>query len=165
MAALIDLLIVALILGFVVLEVKREAGHSLLDTLATLAAVALSTLPAGYLTARFQLPTTLGQTVSPMAYTYCFLGVWAVLLLVARRLHLLLRWTMHPIDPLFGLAFGLCIAVIVGHVATDLFTQFAALEGDASPNVLRQTWLAEELHSFRTYRYVMEAFEAAQYAR
>src|SRR5687768_7676421 len=145
-----DMLLFLAVAALVLLEVRQEAGRALLDTLATLAAIHLAGRHAPAVTGALGWAPLPGTEVSPLAYGLCFGVLWAGGLAVAFYLHRHTRWSMDHFDPVFGLAFGLLIAVTVGHVTTDVTARMAIMKHGALPGYLQESCFADELRSFKS---------------
>jgi hypothetical protein len=72
---------------------------------------------------------------------------------------------MDNFDLAFGVAFGLMIAVAAGHVLTDCSARMAIMKQGRLPDYYANSYLADELRSFRSYHYVINTFEEAQRGR
>jgi len=157
-----DGLVLLLVLAFLTWEARQEAGRALLDTLALVLALQLAHGYCGPLTRALQWQPAPGTETSPLAYGLLFAGLWGASLLLARALHGRTRWSMDHFDPLFGLAFGIVIALGAGHVLTDLLAQTALLNHGTLPPYLQESAFAPELRDFRTYHYVLNTFHGYQ---
>jgi hypothetical protein len=158
-----DMLVLLLVAGVLLLEVRQEAGRSLMDAVAAMLALHFAREYAAPLTGTLGWRPAPDSDVAPMAFALLFGGLLAGGLLLSRRLHVRSRWSMDQFDPLFSFAFGLIVAVAVGHVFTDVTARMAILKHGFLPDYLRDSACAEELRSFRTYHYVVNAFHSAQY--
>jgi hypothetical protein len=157
-----DALVLLLVVGVVLFEARQEAGRGLLDTAATLAAVQASFVYAAPLTRALGWPPMPGTDVAPLAQMLLFLAAWGVFLVLSRQLHKQTRWSMDHFDLVFGVAFGLMISVAAGHVMTDSTARMAIMRQGQPPAYMRDSYLADELRSFRSYHYVLNVFHAAQ---
>ncbi len=152
-----DGLVLVLFLGLVAWETRQEAGRALLDTVATLAALHMTTEYAPHATALLRLQPLAGTQMAPGAQALCFLGFWSLGLLVSAQLHRLTRWSMDNFDPVFGMVFGLVVAIGVGHAFTDITARMMIQRHNHLPAYMRESLLSEEFRSLRTYHYVLNA--------
>jgi hypothetical protein len=157
-----DIIVVLAFLGLVFYEARQEAGLALLDTVATVLAVHLSSLYAPLATLQFHLKPLSGTDTSPMAEAICFGLMWVAGLGISRLLHRCTRWSMDALDPLFGFGFGLVIAVTSGHIFVSTGAQMALQSYGRVPDFLVNSIVADELRNFHTYHYVLDVFRAAQ---
>jgi uncharacterized membrane protein required for colicin V production len=157
-----DALVLLIVVGVVLFEARQEAGQGLLDTVATLGAVQISLLYSAPFTAWLGWKPMPEAEVSPGAQLLLFGLCWSVGLLLSRLLHRQTRWSMDHFDLVFGMAFGLMIAVAAGHVVTDSAARMAIMDRGAPPHYMRDSYLVDELRSFRSYHYVLNVFHAAQ---
>jgi hypothetical protein len=160
-----DGFLLLLVIGVVMFEARQESGRGLLDAVATLAAVHFSGQFAPMLTLAMKWKPFPGTEVSPLAQLACFAGFLTVGLFASRTLHKQLRWSMDQFDLVFGVAFGLVVAVSLGHVFTDFAARMAILKYGGVPDCLRNSMLADELRSFRSYNYVLSVFHSYQDGR
>jgi hypothetical protein len=160
-----DMLVFLAVAAVVLLETRQEAGRALLDTLATLVAIHLTGRQAPILTGMLGWRPLPGTEVSPLAYGLCFAVLWGLGLLASFYFHRHTRWSMDHFDPVFGLAFGLLIAVTVGHVATDVTARVAIMKHGRVPGYLQESCFADELRSFKSYHFVLDVFQDAQNGR
>jgi uncharacterized membrane protein required for colicin V production len=149
LAALVPL---AAILTF---EVRQEFGRGLLDTLATLIALyfaARLAVPVGW---RLDLWTTPNANT---ALTFCGLFVLLLLLglLASRFAHRIIRLSVDQFDPLFGVIFGLAIALMAGHA---LMTAAWEFHGGFLPDYLADSRLGSELLNLHSLRQVVGSMQ------
>src|SRR5687767_3291811 len=123
-----DVLVLLGVVVLVLFEAQQEAGRGLLDAVATVAAVHLGKLFAPALTSALHWKPLPGTEASPLAQGLCFLGFWAVGLCLSTVVHRQTRWSMDNFDLFFGVAFGLMIAIAVGHVTTDVTARQAIMK-------------------------------------
>ena len=160
-----DVLVCLLVAAVVALEMRQDAGRSVLDTVAAIAAVQVSGHFGAPLTAHLGWKPFPGTHVSPLAQGLLFLVLWAVGLGLSLYVHRQTRWSMDQFDPVFGLVFGLVIAGAAGHVLCEVTMQAAVMDYGKLPGYLRNSCFAEELRSFQSYHYVLDTFSAAQDSR
>jgi hypothetical protein len=158
-----DLLILALVVLVIVLEARREAGHSMLDAVAGLAALNFAGLVAAPVTAWLNWKPFPGTEVSPGAFGVSFLVLLLLGLLAASLVHRRTRWSMEHYDLAFSMVFGLVVAVTAGHVLADVTARNGVLRGGEMPAYIQDSVVAEELRSFHTYHYVINTFEEMRY--
>ena len=158
----IDVLVLVMIVGLIVFEARQETGRALLDTVATIVAVQLSTLYAPMATQWLKWKPLGGTGVSPAAQGLCFLVAWGLGLLLSRWLHSQTRWSMDNFDLVFGTAFGIMIAIAAGHVTTDVGARMAIQKHGHLPSHYANSYMAGELRSFRSYHYVINTFQTYQ---
>jgi len=151
-----DGVILLVVVGLVILEARREAGRSLLDAVATLAALHFAQHLAPSLTANFGWRPLEGTTSAPGALAVAFGALWVIGLLVAFVLHSRTRWTMEQYDIAFSLAFGLVVAVGTGHMVTEVAARRGVEKTGQVPPYIRHSLVAEELRSFHSYHYVID---------
>jgi hypothetical protein len=151
-----DGIILLLVLGLVILEARREAGRSLLDAVATLAALHFTHHLAPVLTTNLGWKPLAGTDSAPGAMALAFGLLWAFGLAVAWVLHQRTRWTMEQYDIAFSLAFGLIVAIGAGHMVTEVTARTALARSGEVPPYIRRSLVAEELRSFHTYHYVID---------
>ena len=157
-----DGLVLLILAGILFFEARQEAGRALLDTLATILALHVTAASAAPLTGLLGWRVMPDTEVSPALFGLLFALLWGLGMLLSRYLHSRTRWSMDHLDPVFGFGFGLVIAVAVGHTFTDTAARVALLHHGTLPPYLAQSCLVEELGSFRSYHYVLNAFQAQQ---
>jgi hypothetical protein len=158
-----DGLVIALAILVVVFEARQEAGRALLDALFTVVAFQMAGAHEAALTRAFHWPVLPGTEAAPTAYAILFGTYWAVGLGCARLIHGRTRWSMDHFDPLCGLAFGLLIAVAVGHVFADVSVRLAMQNpGGEVPAYIAQSRVTPELREFRSYHQLVAWVETAR---
>lgn len=150
----VDLLVVLVIIGFVLCEVRRDFGQTLVDTVALLISMRAAVW-LGPAAAR-SVPLAASETVNRgvwllLAFVLCS----AVTLLLARFAHEATRWTLDTFDPVFGFVFGMTSAVIICHVLVKSLAIVYATKAGLPPCVA-QSALGEELLTFRSYHHLLE---------
>lgn len=150
-----DALILVLLVGVLLFEVRQEAGRALLDAAAALVALWASLSIAPAVTQHLKWRPAPEAAISPGAFALTFAVMLALCLLVSLAIHQRTRWSLEHYDLPFAAIFGLVLAVTLGHVVTDVTAQQALLNEGRVPPYLRQSVLAEELRSFHTYHYVV----------
>jgi hypothetical protein len=160
-----DVLVLLGVVVLVLFEAQQEAGRGLLDAVATVVAVHLGKVFAPALTEALHWKPLPGTEASPLAQGVCFVGFWIVGLLVSGFVHRQTRWSMDNFDLFFGVAFGLMIAIAVGHVTTDVTARTAIMKHGTLPAYMQNSFMADELRSFRSYHYVLDTFQNAQDGR
>lgn len=153
------LLVLALIVLF---EARQEAGRALMDLVAVLAAIQLTSQHAPLLTGALHWKPLPGGDVPPQAETLCFALCLGAGLLVGRFLHHQTRWTMDTFDPFVGGAFGLLLAIALGHTVVDLSARMSVARHGALPEYIQDSAVADELRSFHSYHYVVRVLSNGQ---
>lgn len=160
-----DLLFVILVLAVVVWEARMETGRALLDTVAVIAAMQFSRLPAAALTDAMNWRPLPGSDMSPLASLISFSILLVLGLVLSKVLHRHARWSMDQFDLLFGAALGLVMAVALGHQVADITARFVIERHGFLPDYYQNSLVADELRSFRTYHYVVAVFHTYQNGR
>ena len=160
-----DGVLLAIAAGVILVQARGEAGQGLLDAVATLCAVHFSPAWGSALTASTGWRPLPGTELSPVAHALSFAVLLALGLCLSRAVHRQTRWSMDQYDLLFSLGFGALMAVVIGHVVTDVTARMALLHGGAVPDYLHGSMVAEELRSFRTYQYVINICGGAHRGR
>lgn len=157
-----DALILALLVGVLLFEVRQEVGRSLLDAVALLVAFFAAAAVAPAMTAHLHWQPVRGTEVSPGAFALCFAGIALVCLLASWLAHHRTRWSLEHYDLPFSAVFGLVVAVTLGHVVTDVTAEQGLLQSGKVPHYIQGSVVASELRTFRTYHYVVNTFEEMQ---
>jgi uncharacterized membrane protein required for colicin V production len=149
----VDLIIVVVILGFVMFEVRRDFGQTLLDTLVVVLCLRLTTW----------LSPAVAQAV-PIAISDAMnRGVWYMLffvllvaggLFLARWAHEATRWSLDTFDPAFGFVFGLTSAVLTCHVCMKAIA-IAWGKKHGLPPCIVESALGQELLTFKSYQHLV----------
>jgi uncharacterized membrane protein required for colicin V production len=150
----VDFLVVLVIIGFVLFEVRRDFGQTLIDTVALLLSMraAVWLCPSAARTVPLAVAETLNRGVwLIVAFVLCS----AVGLLLARFAHESTRWTLETFDPVFGFVFGMTSAVIISHVLMKSLAMIYATKAGLPP-CIAQSALGEELLTFRSYHHLMQ---------
>ncbi len=156
-----DILTVSVMLGVVAYEMRQEFGRALLDMALLLAAVYVSRSVAPWAGGAVQVSADAG--INETVVTGGLFLVLAVLgILFSRFLHRCSRWTMDQFDPIFGVAFGLVTAIVVGHSLTHFMAGVTSVPGAGPPPYLSQSVVAQELVSFRSYHFLVDTLERYQ---
>lgn len=152
---------IVLILGAAVLvfEIRQEAGRSLLDAVAALAALSFAGRLGPWLTERLGWRPLPGTETAPLAFALAFVLLLGVGLVVTTILHRRTRWSMDHYNVAFSTVFGLVVAGTLGHAVTDITARQSLLHTGRLPSYISRSMVAEELRSFRTYQYVINTFE------
>jgi uncharacterized membrane protein required for colicin V production len=160
-----DGVLVLLILSVAFWEMRQDAGRALLDAIATIVAIQLTAHYAAPFAARLGLPLTGGE--APPHFVLCFfLGLLVAGLLLSYLGHRKTQWTLEQYDPVFGLAFGLVMAAGLAHVVAGVGARLGASGHPPQPPAyVRNSLLAEEFRSFRTYHAVLHVLNEAREAR
>ena len=156
-----DILTVSVMLGVVAFEMRQEFGRALLDMALLLAAVYVSRSVSPWVAGAVHLhpDAALNQTVVTGGL---FVVLAALGIALSRFLHRCSRWTMDQFDPVFGLAFGLVAAVVVGHSLTHFVAGVSSVPGAGPPPFVSRSVVAQELVSFRSYHYLVDTLERYQ---
>lgn len=154
-----DAIVLVLAVAVLVFEVRQEAGRSMLDAVAALAALSFAGHAAPWLTAELRWKPLPGTETAPLAFGLAFGVILAVSLGLTTLVHRRTRWSMEHYDLAFSTMFGLVVAVAVGHAVTDVAARQSLLETGKLPPYISQSLVAEELRSFRSYQYVVNTFE------
>src|SRR5437870_13659814 len=106
----IDILLAVMILGWVIVEIRRDFGRALFDTLAALVSLQLALLvsPAAAPLFSFAGPENV-RLGWALAVLFVLFG--AITLFVAKIVHEATQWSMDSFDPVFGCLFGLTAGV------------------------------------------------------
>ena len=160
-----DVVILVGAVAILLLEMRHEAGRSLMDAVAALVALNLSVYASPALTEALGWKPLEGTSVSPGAFGLCFAILLGAGLLISAVAHRRTRWSMEHYDLAFSTVFGLVVAVTLGHVVTDVTARQALLRQGKLPAYIRGSLVAEELRSFRTYHYVVNTFEDVRYRK
>jgi hypothetical protein len=158
-----DVVILIGVVAILLLEMRHEAGRSMLDAVAALLALNVSAHATPALTEAFGWKPLEGTSASPGAFALCFAVLLAAGLLISTVLHRRTRWSMEHYDVAFSTVFGLVVAVTLGHVVTDVTARQALMRHGKLPSYIQGSLVAEELRSFRTYHYVVNTFEDVRY--
>jgi len=149
----VDLIIVLLILGFVLFEVRRDFGQTLLDTLAVLLSLRLTTWISPAIAKA--VPIAIGEATNRGAWyllTFVLLAVGALFL--ARWAHEATRWSLDTFDPAFGFVFGLMSAVLTCHVCMKAIA-IAYGKKHGLPPCIVESALGQELLTFKSYQHLV----------
>ncbi|MFN3652175.1 MAG: hypothetical protein ACK47B_21570 [Armatimonadota bacterium] len=138
-------------------QMRQEAGRTMLDTVAAVAAAHFSRVIAPTVTVWLGWKALPGWDSSPVLQALCFALLLAGLLLASRVLHRQTRWTMDQFDPVFGLVFALVTAAVVGHSVADLWAGIAVARTGQVPDYLASSLLGEELRSFHSFHAAVNA--------
>ena len=157
-----DASLVALVLAVLAWEVRQEAGRSLLDAFMTFVALVLAREYTEPVAAWLRWAPAPDGSPSPMAAALCFAGFWLLGLFISRAVHQQTSWSMDHFDPAIGCAFGMAVAVMLGHVYTDVAARQALARRGDLPPALQASAMADEFRSFRTYHKMMTVFHNAQ---
>jgi uncharacterized membrane protein required for colicin V production len=150
----VDLLVVVVIIGVVLFEVRRDFGQTLVDTVALLLTMraAVWLCPA----AARAVPLAASETVNRGIWLIlAFILCSAVALLLARFAHEATRWTLDTFDPVFGFVFGMTSAVIVSHILVKSLAMIYATKAGL-PQCIAHSALGEELLTFHSYHHLLE---------
>lgn len=150
----IDILLGALIIGGVVLGMKRGFGKVMFDFVALLIAIRLVPLIVPKLSKSVQL---LGDAQANEAIWFAglFVVVGIFLLFVGKMAYNSTLITLDTFDPSLGGVLGLGVVAIVGHAITKSLA-IAASIGSAPPEILLKSSLGMEFYQFMTYHKVIE---------
>jgi Co/Zn/Cd efflux system component len=150
----VDLLIVLVVIGAVLWEVRRDFGHSLLDTVAVLLSLRAAMLiwPAA---ARAMPLGVTDATNRGLWLLLSFLLCAGIGLFLARLAHQATRWSLDTFDPVFGFVFGITAAVIACHVIVKAIAIMYA-DKHGLPQSVAQSALGQELLTFRSYHHLVE---------
>jgi len=157
-----DLMLFLPVAALIVFEARQEAGRGLLDATVTLAAVQLTACYAGWLGTTLGWPPVKGEP-APGATAVCFMAFWGPGLAFSRMLHRRTRWSMDQFDALFGVVFGLFVAVAFGHVLADFTATWATSHQGETPEYVVNSWLGHELRSFRSVQTMIDTIQKFQY--
>lgn len=160
-----DAVVLALAAAVLIFEVRQEAGRSLLDAVAALAALNFASHLSPWLTLSLHWKPLPGTEVAPLAFGICFGGLLLVGLVISTLVHRRTRWSMDHYNVAFSTIFGLVVAATIGHAVTDVAARQALLQTGRLPDYIQGSLVAEELRSFRTYQYVVNTFEEYHYHR
>ena len=160
-----DGVVVLSVVGLIAWEMRQEAGRSLFDTVAALGAAHLAGMAAVPATAALKWRPLPGTEASPLALGLCFVALLALGLCASAMIHRQTRWTMDQFDPCFGMVFAFLIAFSIGHVFTETAAGMAIEKHGHVPEYLSNSFLGEELRSFRSYNYVLNVFHGYQEGR
>jgi hypothetical protein len=155
----------ALLLAVVVLIgwwARKEAGHALMDTAATLIALFASLHLAQGFTEGLGWRPVPGTQMSAAAFALMFAATWGIGLVVSRAVHREKRWSMEAFDGIISTAFGVIGAVVVGHVLATVLAGVLITHHGALPPGFRQSLVSEELRSFRTVHQMVDTFHQMQ---
>jgi uncharacterized membrane protein required for colicin V production len=150
----IDVLLAVVIVGWVILEIRRDFGRSLFDAVAVLVSMRLALLfspSAGHWFAFAGSPEA-GRGAA-LGALFVFFSI--PLLIGARILHEATQWTMDSFDPVFGCLFGLTSGVIAAHVTVRVLAMLYATP-HGPPTFVADSGLGLELLYFKTYHHVAD---------
>ena len=159
-----DGLILLIVAAVCIYELRQEAGRSLLDAMGTLLAVHVTDLYSPHLGAALHWKAPHGMESSPQAYLLLFVPMFLLALTLSFLAHRNLRWSLDQYDPVFGMALGLCAAIALAHVASDMAMRSALVANPKLPQYLANSLFAEELRTFPTYHRVMAVLMQARTA-
>jgi uncharacterized membrane protein required for colicin V production len=145
----IDILLAVIILGWVIVEVRRDFGRALFDTLAALVSLRLALLVSPTLAPLFSFAGA-ENARHGWALAVLFVLFGALALLLARFVHESTQWSMDSFDPVFGCLFGVTAGVIMAHVTVKVLSLIYA-NSHGVPTFLTDSGLGEELLTFKTY--------------
>jgi hypothetical protein len=158
----LDVTLLLLIAGLVIWEIRQEAGRSLLDVTVTALVLHLTHIYAAPLTASLGWDALPGGNISPLATALLFGTLWPLGLAVSWYFHRQTRWSMDHFDGAFGFVFGLAMAVMVGHVVTDVAADMAIIKHGRLPDAVAKSAIVDELRSFRTYHELVNALRTTE---
>jgi hypothetical protein len=156
--ALLDLVMLLLVAVAVMLMMKREAGFTLMALVAAAVSLLGAHSLAPHVTTVFGWPPLRSTGSNPLAFGLTFGTLWSLGLLYARSVHRDRRWTADQFDPYVGVVCGLAVALIVGHVFTQVIAGASEQNHGRMPDAFANSLLAEEFRSFRAFRFVMNEF-------
>jgi uncharacterized membrane protein required for colicin V production len=150
----IDVLLAVVIVGWVILEVRRDFGRSLFDAVAVLGSMRMALLfyPSAAHWFAFAGSPAAGQGV---ALGVLFVLFGALALVGAKFLHEATQWTMDSFDPVFGCLFGVTSGVIVAHMTVRILAMLYATP-HGPPTFVADSGLGLELLYFKSYHHVAD---------
>lgn len=159
-----DGIILLLVVAISVYELRQEAGRALLDTFGTLLAIHVTDLYSPTVGSMLHWKAPHGMESSPQAYLLLFIPAFLLALTLSFLVHRHLRWSLDQYDPVFGLALGVCAAIALTHVVSDMAVRSALVANPKLPDYLASSLFAEELRSFSTYHRVVAVLMQARTA-
>jgi uncharacterized membrane protein required for colicin V production len=150
----VDILLAVMILGWVILEVRRDFGRGLFDALAVLVSMRLTLL--GYpLAARLFGSASSPNATQGWAVATLFVVLCALTLYASKIVHEATQWSMDTFDPIFGCLFGVTTGVMMAHMTVKILAMlFTTRRG--LPPFLADSALGVELLYFKTYHQIAD---------
>ena len=151
----LDGLIALVILALVLLEMRRDLGQALFDTIALLLGLRLALWLSPSLAPHLGI-TAPAQARGVALFLLFIVGSGAGLA-VGYYLHTVTRWTMDTFDRVAGLMLGFSSAVIICHVLILSTVMYFGTPKGPPPFVSRSL-LGQEALSFRSFHQTIDYF-------
>jgi uncharacterized membrane protein required for colicin V production len=150
----IDVFLAVVIVGWVILEIRRDFGRSLFDTVAVLASMRMALLLYPGVAHWFAFAGS-PEAARGTALGTLFVFFGAVMLVVSKFVHEATQWSMDSFDPIFGSLFGVTSGVIVAHMTIRILAMLYSTH-QGLPTFIADSGLGAELLYFKTYHQVAD---------
>jgi uncharacterized membrane protein required for colicin V production len=150
----IDAVLIVLLFGVVALETKRGFGKAIFDFAALFIAIRAVPIlaPAAAKSMHLAKDAPANQAIW---FALLFLIVGGILLFLGKVAYQSTLVSLETLDPLFGGALGIAVAVIVGHCIVRALAISAGVNG-TPPETLTTSAFGMEFYRFTSYHRVVD---------
>lgn len=149
MGTWVDAVVTILLIGLVLIEIKRGFGQAIFDLAAVFIAMRLS-----YALANPQAGILkLASKSVPLAYGISFVVIAILLILVGHLIYMSTLLNADQFDSFFGGVIGIFVGIIVCHCFVNALNMLAG--PDNSANIVQNSVIATEFLDFATWHKIL----------
>src|SRR3990172_571356 len=150
----IDLVLVALVVGVVTLETRRGFGKGIFDFVALLISIRGVSLIVPHAAQAVKLARD-APANEAVWFAALFVVLGGVLLFIGKLAYDSTLISLDTFDPFLGGVLGFAVAVIIGHALLKVLAISAGVDG-APPEILAKSPLGMEFYHFITWHKVID---------